>query len=227
MKYVLYVYSLGLVLNLYSYFKEIKGSKFYSPFFIFKIFVWILSFNIFFEVLKRVYDVKFFNVNFILVIFIVSVILSFIHKKYVCISFSYVISYFILRFLNFSVSVKEIMFLIGSLHIFEGIFIIFQKDFLNLSYERGVLKFYLPLVLNKIPLIFLVFYRRNFKNKNEYYVRIISGVLIFFYGIIILLIGSFKSVYGLILSPFLHEGILFLERKFYIFLRKDRRRGKI
>lgn len=227
MKYVLYVYSLSIVLNLYSYFKEIKGGKVYSPFFIFKTFMWILSFNIFFEILKKIYKVKFSDINFLLVIFIVSVILYFVNKRYICISFSYVISYFVLRFLNFYVDIKEIMFLIGTLHIFEGIFIIFQKDFFNINEKRGVLKFYLPLILNKIPLIFLVFYRRSFKNKNEYYMRIISGVLIFFYGIIILLIGSFKSVYGLILSPFLHEGILYLEGKIYIFLRKDRRRGKI
>ena len=117
------------------------------------------------------------------------------------------------------------MFLISSLHIFEGLFIIFSLNQVEVfsmkenNFLKG--KLYLPLILNKFPIIFMIFYNRKFYNSVFKYRKFVSGVLIFVYGIIVLFISLLKkNIVSLILIWVLHELIIFVEK--FIFKKIER-----
>src|SRR5699024_8303325 len=121
-----YVYSLAFVLNYFNFSKSYNGSIYYSLFFIFRNVVFVVIFNFIFNFMMKIFRISFLNIEILVLIFIISILLYFLKRKYICISFSGTLVYLICKVLNIEISLNEIMFLISSLHIFEGLFIIFS-----------------------------------------------------------------------------------------------------
>ena len=209
---IVYVYVISFILNVIKLYKSYKGSIYYSLFFILRDLLFLILFNCLFNVLVKIFNIRFINVEKIVFIFIISLLLYFVNRKYICLSFSSAVFYIVCKVLNININFKDIAFLVGSLHIFEGVFLILSfnpKKVINLKQ-----KMYLPLTLNSIPIIFLIFYRRE--KQETIYKKIISGVIISIYGIIILLISTIVSDLILaILIVLLHESIIFVEK--YLF----------
>lgn len=199
----LYVYVIAFVLN---YINLYKGSSKYSLFFIFKDLITIVIFNLIFYILVSIFNIDFKDVKNIVFICLISIFLYFIKKKYICFSFSGGLFYIVCRILKIEVNLQEILFLVGSLHFIEGLFI-FSSYFFNK--EKLKEKIYLPLVLGGIPIIFMISYGRyDYKN----YRKLVSGLVIFLYGIIILIISLFNDSYLLVfLMVLLHELIFVFE----------------
>ena len=220
-----YVYSLAFILNYFNFSKSYNGSIYYSLFFIFRNVVFVVIFNFIFNFMMKIFRISFLNIEILVLIFIISILLYFLKRKYICISFSGTLVYLICKVLNIEISLNEIMFLISSLHIFEGLFIIFslkQVEVFSMK-ENNFLKgkLYLPLILNKFPIIFMIFYNRKFYNISFKYTKFVSGVLIFVYGIIVLFISLLKkNIVSLILIWVLHELIIFVEK--FIFKKIER-----
>lgn len=220
MFFKIYVYSLSFILNYYNFLKNYNGSTYYSLFFIFRNVIFVVIFNIIFYFIMKIFGISFLNIEFLVLIFIISILLYFFRRKYICISFSGTLSYLICKVLNIGISLNDIMFLIASLHIFEGLFIIFSLERVEIftmkkkNFLSG--RLYLPLILNKFPIIFMIFYNRKFYNSefNVFkYRKFVSGILIFVYGIIVLFISLIgKNIVSLILIWVLHELILFIEK---------------
>lgn len=198
-----YIYFLSVILNCINFLKGYKRSFYSSIFFIFKNLVFIILFNVMFKVLVNKFNVIFLDIKFLLFIFLSSILLYFLKRKYVCITFSGTLVYFICKILNYSICLKNIIFLIGILHLFEGIFIFFSNN----------KKLYLPLMLSEFPIIFMIFYSRDFKLEMIKYSRFVSGGVILIYGIIVLFISVFKNNFiHLILICILHETTLLIEK---------------
>lgn len=195
-----YVYVLSIILNYINFSKGYKGSFYSSLFFVFKNIMTLIGFNFAFKIMANKFNIVFLNVEFLVFIFFMSMILYFFKRKYVCITFSGTLVYFVCSILNYSICLKDIIFLIGILHVFEGIFIFFSiKN-----------KLYLPLTLGEFPIIFMIFYSRdsNFEHR-----RFISGGAILIYGIIVLIISMFENNFlHLILICVLHECTLLVEK---------------
>lgn len=207
---IVYVYVIAFVLNVINLYKSYKGSNYYSLFFIFKNLVFIFLFNYLFNYLVKIFNITFVDIKKMVVIFIISILLYLKKRKYICLSFSSGLFYIICLLLNISINFKEVVFLVGVLHIFEAMFLILNF-ILNMKLSNDLNeKLYLPLILGSIPIIFMIFYGR--KNKENEYKKIVSGVVIFLYGIIILLVSILNNdVLSLVLMISLHELILFVE----------------
>ena len=119
-----YVYSLAFVLNYFNFSKSYNGSIYYSLFFIFRNVVFVVIFNFIFNFMMKIFRISFLNIEILVLIFIISILLYFLKRKYICISFSGTLVYLICKVLNIEISLNEIMFLISSLHIFEGLLVV-------------------------------------------------------------------------------------------------------
>lgn len=198
-----YIYFLSIVLNCVNFLKNYKRSFYFSIFFILKTLIFIIVFNLIFKVMVGIAKIEFFNIEFLFFIFLVSILLYFLKRKYMCITFSGTLVYLIYKCLNYEICLRNIIFLIGILHVFEGIFIIFSS-------RR---KLYLPLILNGFPIIFMIFYSRDFRLEMIKYSKFISGGIILIYGIIVLIISVFENNFlSLILICVLHESTLLIEK---------------
>lgn len=197
-----YIYVLSILLNYINFLKSYKRSFYFSIFFILKTLMFIILFNFILKVASYSLNIEILNIEFLLFIFLTSILLYFLRRKYVCITFSGTLVYLIYRVLNYEIYLKNIIFLIGVLHVFEGIFIIFSSR----------KKLYLPLMLGGFPVIFMIFYSRNFRFEMFKYSRFVSGGIILIYGIIVLIISAFENNFlSLILICVLHESTFLIE----------------
>ena len=221
-----YVYFISFVLNFIYIFKKFNGSRCCSLFFIFKYFVFILISNTLFTIFDKYFYGISLNVLVLVLIFLVGGSISFISRKYSCIAFSGILTYLLCEFLNVEIKFMDIVFMISFLHILEGIFVLFFLNDESFIYSRDIkvgriMKIYLPLVINGFPIIFSLFYGREYVGNNCKIQSLISSLLIIFYGIIVLIFGFLVNKYLLlILIPVFHEFIIFIEKLVFLKFRK-------
>lgn len=197
---------IALALNYINFLKNYKRGVTSSIFFIMKNVLIMILFNFVFEFLIFEFRIDGFDFKFLFCVFIVSLIFYFTNRKYSCITFGLFISYFIFKIFRIPYNLRGGIFLIGVLHIFEGIFILFFKE--N--------KVFISLPLGEIDFLFMIFYGRKFYWEMFKYGRVISGILIFNYGIIVLAITTFKNNFlSVVFICVLHEFIYFLERRIF------------
>ena len=102
-----YVYSLAFVLNYFNFSKSYNGSIYYSLFFIFRNVVFVVIFNFIFNFMMKIFRISFLNIEILVLIFIISILLYFLKRKYICISFSGTLVYLICKVLNIEISLNE------------------------------------------------------------------------------------------------------------------------
>lgn len=202
---ILYVYIVSFVLNIISIYRKVKGRVYDLLFLILKNILMVALLNILFSYGGSLFHVNFIELEVFLVLFLFTGVSYILKKRYGCISFGGSLAYLFLYALNSSLRFREIIFIIGMLHVCEGIFIC-------LSFRSDDSKLYLPLCLGGTPLVFVIFYRRDrrFCLKRE---KFISGLFVFLYGIIVIIIYKYmNNVLSLVLICFLHEFIIVIER---------------
>lgn len=174
---MIYVFALSFIMNLVYYFKNFKGSFKLLCFFVVRTLFFILVFNFIFEFMKEIFLINDFDFSVIILIYFISLILYFVFPKYACISYGFFISYFALIGLkqNFF---KDGLFMVSSFHLFEGVYVILNSFS---KWENNFCKIYLPMMINKIPLIFVVACRRSFLGLKNFS-GVISGMVILIYG---------------------------------------------
>lgn len=202
----LYVYFVSFVLNILFIYRKFKGRRGYLPFLVLKTLIFILFFNLLFEIFKRSMGFLYIDERSIFKVYIVGIVLYVLTRRYICLSLSFLISYVIFYLFGVHLSVRDIIFIIGFNHLCEGVFILFSRDM------RGCM--YLPLFLHSYAFIFFIFYNRGWREVE--YRNFISGVFVFTYGIIILFSLRVGYAFDFIMVTFtyvLHEIMIFLEGK--------------
>ncbi len=219
---MIYICTLSFIMNLVYYFKNYKGSYKLSCFFIIKTLALIIFFNIIFSYFKIMFNIKNFNMEFLIMIYCISLILYCFSKKYGCITYSTLISYLILLDSRTDIFIQG-LFMISILHIFEGVFVIVNYIFNEIDKSS---KIYTPILIDSIPLIFVVFYRRSsFREYNKLF-GICSGVVILIYGLISI---SFIYIYGnvlfeiisLIILACIHKNLHLVDKSVFKYISKN------
>lgn len=209
---MIYIFILSFIMNLIYFYKNYGGSFKLSCFFIIKTLGFIILFNLIFGYFKTIFNICDLNLQFLIMIYFISLILYLFSKKYACITYGFVISYLSLLGTNNEIFIQG-LFMVSVLHIFEGIFVIFNSLF-NVSNKSS--KIYTPIVINGIPLIFVVFYRRSIFNNYHKLFGIFSGIVILIYGFIAI---SFTFMGGnvlfeiflLIILILIHENLYIID----------------
>ena len=178
-------------------------------------------------------EVSFQDRTVIYVMFLLSILLMYIKPKFICFSYSGCILGLILLGLNYigitDFSIGSLILLIGVMHLIEGILVMINGShgaipvFTNKG-DRVIGGF----ALNRywtVPIAFLQFmpfysiigYNNVTFSKTKKENAIISGLLIFIYGILVCCLGILSnknyilSVISIILVPILHEGMLIID----------------
>lgn len=206
---MIYVLVLSFIMNLVYYFKNFKGSFKLLCFFVLKTFILILIFNFMFEFMKEIFLIKNFDFGVVILIYFVSLILYFVFPKYACISYGFFISYFALIGIkqNFF---REGLFMISVFHLFEGIYVILNSFS---KWENNFCKIYLPFMINKVPLIFIIACRRSYFGLKNFS-GIVSGFVILIYSFISMAFGFLGG--NVLIEIFLILTLILLHENLYL-----------
>ncbi|BAK80633.1 hypothetical protein [Candidatus Arthromitus sp. SFB-rat-Yit] len=203
---ILYVYLISFILNFINICKNNKVGIYYHLILICKNILLIIFLNLLFKDMIKSIGIYYLDEKVLILICLFSLLNYFLVGRYICISFSGVICYLFLKLIGFDVDTSFIILLIGVLHIFEGVFIC-------LNFESNINKLYLPIYFGGIHIIFLMFFRRSYLN-NFKYSKFISGLFVFVYGVIVMILYKFiGNVFSLIMICFLHEVMILLEKR--------------
>lgn len=203
---VLYVYLISFVLNLINIYWRNKVGIYCHLILICKNILLILFFNLVFMDVSNRTGFHFLDKRVLIGICLFSLLNYFLINKYICISFSGIISYLFLKLLGIQVCAGSIVLLVGMLHIFEGVFIC-------LNFDSDNNKLYLPLYFGNIPIVFFIFFRRGYLNDFKYS-KFISGLFVFVYGLIVMILYEFiRNLFSLIIICVLHEFMIVLEKR--------------
>lgn len=202
----LYVYIISFVLNLINIYRKNKVGIYCHLILICKNSLLIFFFNLLFIDMIKKFDVGILDKRVIIGIFLFSLLNYFLINKYMCISFSGIICYLFLKLFRIYVCADSIILLVGVLHIFEGVFIC-------LNFDSNNNELYLPLYFGNIPMIFFIFFRRNYRDDFKYS-KFISGMFVFVYGLIVMILYEFiRNLFSLIIICVLHEFMILLEKR--------------
>lgn len=169
----------------------------------------------------------------IYILFLISILLMYIKPKFICFSYSGCVIGLIIIVLNYmeviNFSIGSLIILIGVMHLIEGILVMIDGNhgaipvFTNKG-DRVIGGFALTRYWT-VPIAFLQFmpfysiigYNNVTFSKTKKEKAIISGMLIFIYGILICLLACIAnknyliSLISIILVPILHEAMLIID----------------
>ncbi len=163
-----------------------------------------------FEFMKEIFLIKNFDFGVVILIYFVSLILYFVFpNKYACISYGFFISYFALIGIkqNFF---REGLFMISVFHLFEGIYVILNSFS---KWENNFCKIYLPFMINKVPLIFIIACRRSYFGLKNFS-GIVSGFVILIYSFISMAFGFLGG--NVLIEIFLILTLILLHENLYL-----------
>ncbi len=185
---MIFVCLCAFILNFRNFFKY-RGQR-SSLFLILNRVFCISIFNIIFYYFRILFGISFSDFNLFIFIWIISLVMYFLKFRFMCITYSGFIYYILGLVFGYHIEFKITIFLIGILHLFEGMYVILNDInlFLYDDYKFGNLDLYLPIFLDGFVFIFLIFYRRKeFYLRNFTCFKNFSGGIIFLYGLIILI----------------------------------------
>lgn len=214
---MIFVYLLALILNYRNILKFREGDV--PLFLLMREFVFILIFNIIFHYLALFFKISFLEIRTFLSLWVISLLFYFLKFKFMCITYSGFFCYILSFIFGSSISLSEILFLVGILHVFEGVYVALNSYFKINGF--GKLNLYLPISINGFPIIFLIFYRREIRKLEMVNFKKISGILIIFYGCISMYLSLLRvnGFLGILIFGFLvlfHEFVNIMDEILYL-----------
>lgn len=197
------VYLISLVLNYGNILKH-RGRSISPLFSLIRDLGFILIFNVSFNFLALLFGVSFLKVNIFLVLWGLSFVIYLLKFKFICLTHTGFICFVLSLALGFEFPICEILFLIGVLHIFEGVYVILNSN--------SKLNLYLPLSLSGLGMIFFIHYGRNKQKIQLVGFKNFSGALVFLYGVLVLILSrvivrSLFGILGFLFVVLVHEFI--------------------